>query len=269
MAHESSANSDHRLHAPPKSSRMENIRSLSMRDRPRSGTPKMERSISSMTDSFMLEHYPHTSTPPQTPQSEVDSLLLAAKDDLTPISNWAHLTYLKKQRNSLRTELKAQQIAGAEVRASVAGLRRVAFRMAVNISVKEKQIATTARNLMSSRRNDYLSTRNAERRIEQLTMILKEEERRNRDILESLERASMLTLEYSNPEPQPRDRNQSSLLSPPPSPPTRLSALTRESPPTPKTPTRSNHASWDNIRWDLTPGEIHQDRGIAGGLLAG
>jgi len=67
--------------------------------------------------------------------------------------------------------------------------------MAVNISVKEKQITNTARNLASSRRKNYLSTREAEKRIEQLAKSLKEEEYRNRDILECLEKASMLTLQ--------------------------------------------------------------------------
>lgn len=117
------------------------------------------------------------------------------EDKLTPISNWAHLSYIKSQRNNLRAELKAHQIAGAEAKQSVASLRRMAFRMAVNISVKEKQIATSARNLVRSRKNHYLDGKDAEKRIEELRRSLRIEEGRNKEILEALERASMLTLQ--------------------------------------------------------------------------
>lgn len=41
------------------------------------------------------------------------------EDKLTPITNWAHLSYIKNQRNNLRAELKAHQIAGAEAKQSV------------------------------------------------------------------------------------------------------------------------------------------------------
>lgn len=117
------------------------------------------------------------------------------EDKPTPITNWAHLSYIKNQRNNLRAELKAHQIAGAEAKQSVASLRRMAFRMAVNISVKEKQIATSARNLVRSRKDHYLNGRDAEKRIEELKRSLRIEEGRNREILETLERASMLTLQ--------------------------------------------------------------------------
>jgi hypothetical protein len=116
-------------------------------------------------------------------------------DGLAPISNWAHLSFIKNQRNHLRAQLKAHQIAGAEAKQSISSLRRLAFRMAVNISVKERQIATTARSLTSSRKKNYLSTRDAEKRIEQLSKSLEEEEYRNKDILECLEKASRLTLQ--------------------------------------------------------------------------
>lgn len=86
-------------------------------------------------------------------------------------------------------------MAGAEAKHSISSLRRLALRMAVNISVKEKQIASTARNLANSRKQNYLSTRDTERRIEQLTRSLQEEESRNRHVLESLERATMLALQ--------------------------------------------------------------------------
>lgn len=159
-------------------------------------TPKMERSIS-MTDSFILEHLKQQ--PQQTsahdPEDSHPGTPRTKDDGLTPISNWAHLSFIKNQRNHLRAELKAHQVAGAEAKQSISSLRRLAFRMAVNISVKEKQIAKTARNLACSRKNSYLSTRDAEKRIEQLTKSLKEEEYRNKDILEHLEKASMLTLQ--------------------------------------------------------------------------
>jgi hypothetical protein len=168
-------------------------------DRPLS-TPLMERSTS-MTESFILEHIKHQG--PGTPGVEgTDSYPGTPRmkeDGLTPISNWAHLSFIKNQRNHLRAELKAHQIAGAEAKQSITSLRRLAFRMAVNISVKERQIATTARNLTSSRKKHYLSTRDAEKRIEQLSKSLEEEEYRNKDILECLEKASRLTLQCKHP----------------------------------------------------------------------
>lgn len=124
----------------------------------------------------------------------------SSKDDdkLTPITNWAHLSYIKNQRNNLRAELKAHQVAGAEAKQSVTSLRRMAFRMAVNISVKEKQIATSARNLVRSRKSHYLDGRDAEKRVEELKRSLRIEEGRNMEILEAMERASMLTLQCEN-----------------------------------------------------------------------
>jgi hypothetical protein len=149
-----------------------------------------------MEGSFMLDHWGSQS---QTVDgvSSPDPHASSSKDEdkLTPITNWAHLSYIKSQRNNLRAELKAHQIAGAEARQSVASLRRMAFRMAVNISVKEKQIATSARNLVKSRKNHYLDGKDAEKRIEELRRSLRIEEGRNKEILEALERASMLTLQ--------------------------------------------------------------------------
>lgn len=170
---------------------------LLRRDRSASATPKIEPTIS-MTDSFILEHLRQAG--PQSPSSELDDESQFGsprrdKETFAPISNWAHLSYLKNQRNQLRTQLKVHQVAGAEAKHSISSLRRLAFRMAVNISVKEKQIANTARNLASSRKKNYLSTRDTERRIAELTKSLQEEEFRNKDILECLEKASMLTLQ--------------------------------------------------------------------------
>lgn len=169
----------------------------SSRSRP-SRTPQLERSVSSMTDSFMLEHWGSSShTPPTEADGATTLKALIAKDEdgLTPISNWAHLSYIKNQRNVLRGELKAHQIAGAEAKRSVTSLRRLAFRMAINISVKEKQIATTAKNLARNRKTSYLEERDAQRRIQDLTRALRIEEGRNQEILEALEKASMLTLQ--------------------------------------------------------------------------
>jgi hypothetical protein len=67
--------------------------------------------------------------------------------------------------------------------------------MAVNISVKEKQIATTARSLAKSRTSSYLEGKDAQKRVEELKRALRVEEGRNKEILEALERASMLTLQ--------------------------------------------------------------------------
>lgn len=176
-----------------------------------------------MTDSFILEHL--KSPPPQSPPLESPDTQPGSsrqKDDaLTPISNWAHLSFIKNQRTHLRAELKAHQVAGAEAKQSISSLRRLAFRMAVNISVKEKKIATTARNLASSRKKSYLSARDAEQRIEQLTKILREEEYRNKDILECLEKASMLTLQCKHTPAWSKPRLISLLKTPTPIPKTR------------------------------------------------
>lgn len=191
-------------HGPPEPARSRADRENSIhaallkRDRSVSAnpTPRVERTFS-MTESFILEHLKHAS--PQSPSSEFDdshpSTPQKKEEAFAPISNWAHLSYLKNQRNQLRAQLKVHQVAGSEAKQSISSLRRLALRMAVNISVKEKQIASTARNLANSRKKSYLSTRDAEKRIEQLTKSLKEEEFRNQDILECLEKASMLTLQ--------------------------------------------------------------------------
>jgi hypothetical protein len=170
---------------------------LLRRDRSASAKPNIERTMS-MTDSFILEHLKHAGL--HSPPSELDDDSQSAtpqkdKDSFAPISNWAHLSYLKNQRNQLRAQVKVHQVAGAEAKHSISSLRRLAFRMAVNISVKERQIASTARNLASSRKKNYLSVRDTEKRIAELTKSLQDEEFRNKDILECLEKASMLTLQ--------------------------------------------------------------------------
>ena len=154
----------------------------------------MDRSMSSMDSSFMLDHWASQSHMLDSASSS-DASSSKDTDKLTPISNWAHLSYMKNQRNTLRAELKAHQVAGAEAKQSVASLRRLAFRMAVNISVKEKQIATSARNLVRSRKDHYLEGKDAQKRIDELKRALSVEEGRNREILDALERASMLTLQ--------------------------------------------------------------------------
>jgi hypothetical protein len=140
-----------------------------------------------MESSFMLDHW---GSQPQTIDGSCtpDDNALSSKDDdkLTPITNWAHLSYIKNQRNTLRAELKVHQVAGAEAKQSVT-------------SLKEKQIATSARNLVRSRKSHYLDGRDAEKRVEELKRSLRIEEDRNKEILEALERASMLTLQCENP----------------------------------------------------------------------
>jgi hypothetical protein len=171
------------------------------KSRPRSSaSPHLERSISTMESSFMLDHWGSQSQTIDGSCTPDDNALSSKDDDkLTPITNWAHLSYIKNQRNTLRAELKVHQVAGAEAKQSVTSLRRMAFRMAVNISVKEKQIATSARNLVRSRKSHYLDGRDAEKRVEELKRSLRIEEGRNKEILEALERASMLTLQCENP----------------------------------------------------------------------
>jgi hypothetical protein len=159
----------------------------------------LSRSGSSMTDSFMLEHWGSSSKVMQTEHdgAKRSETLPHPKEEDAPtiISNWAHLSYMKAERNTLRAELKAHQVAGAEAKRSVTTLRRLAFRMAVNISVKERQIATTARNLAKSRTSNYLEGKDAQKRVGELKRALYVEEGRNKEILEALERASMLTLQ--------------------------------------------------------------------------
>lgn len=212
-------------------------------------TPHMERSISSMADSFVDYWGQCSRNAPDVDGAKTPEMVASKEDGLTPISNWAHLNYMKTQRNTLRAELKVQQVAGAEAKRSVASLRRLAFRMAVNISVKERQIATSARNLAKSRKSKYLEGRDAEKRVEELKRSLRVEEGRNREILEALERASMLTLQYANPTERPRN-----MLSPPPSPPVRQSNLSMTALNAPRTPPRSTSSSWNDTDWELTPG---------------
>ncbi|CAO2658035.1 Nn.00g072950.m01.CDS01 [Neocucurbitaria sp. VM-36] len=264
MAPDSNAPSPHRPTANVRShTGLENLLPASITKRSRSSsrsrpsaTPQLERSISSMTDSFMLEHWgPSNHSPPTEVDSANTPKAQGSKDEdaLTPISNWAHLSYMKTQRNALRGELKAHQIAGAEAKRSVASLRRLAFRMAINISVKEKQIATSAKNLARNRKTNYLEGKDAQRRIEDLKRALRVEEGRNQEILEALERASMLTLEYSTPRSQVQHRRQRNPLSPPPSPPTHLANFPDSPLGSPRTPTRANSSSWHDTEWGLTP----------------
>ncbi|KAF2751517.1 hypothetical protein M011DRAFT_117415 [Sporormia fimetaria CBS 119925] len=155
-------------------------------------TPKMERS---MTDSFMSDS---GYIPPRSPQP-LDLVEEEPSDSgqtlLPPLSSLAHLSLVKNQRNSLLVKLDAQRIASAEAKASASALRRLALRLAVNISVKEKQIAETAKKLANSRTSDYKASRKAEKRIQNLTESLREEERKSRDILDTLEKVSAFTLQ--------------------------------------------------------------------------
>ncbi|CBX97680.1 hypothetical protein LEMA_P090890.1 [Plenodomus lingam JN3] len=225
--------------------------SFGKRDRSKSRTrpgpaPHMSRSISSaMTDSFVLDHRgsyrPSLHDNDKHAASASDPRKTEEEEGLMPISNWAHLNFLKNQRNTLRNELKVQALAGAEAKRSVSSLRRLAFRMAVNISVKERQIATSAKNLSQSRTGNDLQSKEAETRIESLKRALRVEEKRNVEVLEALE--------HSTPKPKSQHRLQRSLLSPPPSPPTQLSDYSESSLGSPRTPTRPT--TFDR---SLTPG---------------
>ncbi len=150
-----------------------------------------------MTDSFMLDHW-GTASRPSLSRQESEAQNPENDDTLTPITNWAHLSYIKNQRHGLRNELKAHQVAEAQAKQSVSSLRRLAFRMVVNISVKEKRIANTARNLASSHGSFYLKEKDTEKRIESLKRALSLEEGKNEQILEALERASSLTLQCTS-----------------------------------------------------------------------
>ncbi|KAF2493845.1 hypothetical protein BU16DRAFT_562807 [Lophium mytilinum] len=210
----------------------------------------MESSLFSLSSSQFLSPSSSTILPPK----HDDTTSPSAPSNLT---NWAHLSLIKTQRNDLSTSLKATQVAHSEARASVAALRRLAFRLAVNISVKENKIATSARSLATSRKTEYVlgtGLRGAERRVGELEQEWREERARNREILESLERASALTLQYTDP-------NNRRPVSPPSSPPTRIATLSQysragESPP--RTPTHSPKTSKS---WDLiNPNSAHHQR---------
>jgi uncharacterized protein with von Willebrand factor type A (vWA) domain len=149
-----------------------------------------------MSESFMLgDSYPQP-TSPRTPENEGEVPSVPAKvEGFHPLSSLANLSLVKHQRNLLRSELQTERIASAEAKASVAALRRLAFRLAVNISVKENKIAIAAKKLASTRKNDYIAFREAEKKIESLKESLEEEERRSKEILETLERASKLAIQ--------------------------------------------------------------------------
>ena len=130
------------------------------------------------------------------PASRSSVISTTSDDEATPqLTNWAYISLIKNQRNYFREGLKLEKLTSSEQRASVAALRRLAFRLAANISVKETRIANSARQLALSRKKEYLSGKSAEARIEQLTQSLEHHEKRNREILESLEQTAMLTLQ--------------------------------------------------------------------------
>jgi len=167
--------------------------SLSKMERSLPPTPKMERT---MSESLILENsYPRPQSP-RTPEPDGESCSPPPRvEGFHPLSGLAHLSLVKYQRNLLRSELKTERIASSEAKASVAALRRLAFRLAINISVKENKIAHAAWTLANSRKSNYIESRNAEKKIEMLKDSLQEEERRSKEILETLERASMLAIQ--------------------------------------------------------------------------
>jgi hypothetical protein len=153
----------------------------------------MERSMSEIP---MVEHnYPQPQRPPTPERDSEPSSPPPSLEPFHPLSSLAYLSLVKYQRNLLRSELKTERNAIVEAKASVAALRRLAFRLSINISVKEKAIANAAKELASSRKNDYIASRSAEKKIEMLKESLHEEERRSKEILETLERTSMLTIQ--------------------------------------------------------------------------
>lgn len=175
--------------------------SITRLDRPLQHVPKMERSMS-MVDSVMMESLvsENGSSRPQSPLSngtEDSRMSSPVPRDETPtgVSGLAHLSLIKNQRNALRSELRAQKVASAEAKASVTALRRLAFRLAVNIAVKERQISHAVQQLATHRKADYVESRNAEKQIADLKRSLREEERRNKETLELLEKASRQTMQ--------------------------------------------------------------------------
>ncbi|KAL1626400.1 hypothetical protein SLS56_006898 [Neofusicoccum ribis] len=112
------------------------------------------------------------------------------------VSEISHLALVKGQRDTVRTQLRATQQATAEAQQSVSSLRKLAFRLAVRISVKEAKVAQAARSLANSRRHDYVHSRKHEGRIAQLQATLTRHEQRNRELLHNLEQAAQLTIQY-------------------------------------------------------------------------
>ena len=112
-----------------------------------------------------------------------------------PLSTWAQLSFIKHQRDVLRSELEAEHAINTRSRASISNLRRLAFRQAINITIRDDRIAHAAKRLANAIKRDYIAGRDAETKIETLTRCWKDEERRNREILESLEKATSMTLQ--------------------------------------------------------------------------
>lgn len=221
-------------------------------DRSIASMPSMPKRNSFMSRSFTMEHSHPDIELSLLPASRSSVVSTTSDDEATPqLTNWAYISLIKNQRNYFREGLKLEKLTSGEQRASVAALRRLAFRLAVNISVKETRIANSARQLALSRKKEYLSGKSAEARIEQLTQSLEYHEKRNREILESLEQTAMLTLQYSTASPASSRHSLPAAvrpLSPPPSPPTRISSLALQRPRTPRSPayTPSSSKTWDN-----------------------
>ena len=165
-------------------------------DRSIASMPSMPKRNSFMSRSFTMEHSHPDIELSLLPASRSSVISTTSDDEATPqLTNWAYISLIKNQRNYFREGLKLEKLTSSEQRASVAALRRLAFRLAANISVKETRIANSARQLALSRKKEYLSGKSAEARIEQLTQSLEYHEKRNREILESLEQTAMLTLQ--------------------------------------------------------------------------
>ncbi|KAF2090029.1 hypothetical protein K490DRAFT_62903 [Saccharata proteae CBS 121410] len=189
------------------------------------------------------------------------------------VSTLGQVGLIKSQRDGLGFELKAQQAANAEAKQSVSSLRKLAFRLAVRISVKEAKVAQSARSLAQSRASSYLNIREHSSRITELQATLVRHQDRNREVTERLEHAALLAKQCKKlveddhlpnvignpghssgrqqlaPSHTAHHRKRpispplsSGSISPPPTPPRRISSLKR----------RSQKCEPSNIIADLT-----------------
>ncbi|KAF2141348.1 uncharacterized protein K452DRAFT_318985 [Aplosporella prunicola CBS 121167] len=172
--------------------------------------------------------------PPPSPPQQQRGDRLVPLHPAPSVSTLGHLGLVKGQRDGYRSELKLHESAAVQTKQHVSALRKLAFRLAVNISLKETKIAQSARTLAQSRNNSYIHSRKHESRIAELQKTLALHEQRNKDLLKNLEQAAQLTIhakanrlsQFGPSLPTPTGRPLSPPLSPPPSPPRRISSIT-------------------------------------------
>lgn len=111
-----------------------------------------------------------------------------------PVSNWAHLQVLKRQRNSLRDELGLQLLANEDINQSAATLRRLSLRLAASVAVKNKKVVDQANSIKGLRKKDYIDGRDQQKKLEQVVSDMLKVEQLSRDIIDEWDLAADRTL---------------------------------------------------------------------------